>query len=306
MPAPPPEVLDALGVGPPGRLAELKDQPGQNASWLARPPGGEPVVLRRYYAGAAGPELAYEHAVLAHLARAGWAVPEPVSALVCQDGLWYCLTRYVPGAPVLDESTAQRSRRGADLARLHAALRGLDARLGQRPGWRAQHAGITVHRDLDWAACLAGLADASPRLGQWAAAAAAQARADLAAIGAHELPVLIVHGDFAEWNVHYRHRQGRPALAGVIDFGLSHLDSRPYELAIARTYRAPEARLSYLARSAALGWPFSELESAAIEPVYRAFRVDMAAWSMHCGRRDGAYDLAMIERQLARTGTPPP
>jgi len=50
------------------------------------------------------------------------------------------------------------------------------------------------------------------------------------------LPITLIHGDFAEWNVHYRH--GR--LAGVIDFGLTHQDTRPYELAIARTYRAPE------------------------------------------------------------------
>jgi Ser/Thr protein kinase RdoA (MazF antagonist) len=302
MPPPPPEVLAAFGIAAPARLAVLKDLPGENASWLARPPGGERVVLRRYHDAATEPDLRYEHAVLARLARAGWTVPEPASDLVARDGRWYCLTRYVPGAPVLAESAAQRTRRGADLARLHAALRGLDGELGQRPGWRAQHDGVTVHNALDWPACLAGLTAVSPQLGQWAAAAAARAGAELAVIGARELPLMVVHGDFAEWNVHYtRHR-----LAGVIDFGLTHLDSRPYELAIARTYRAPEARLGYLARSAALGWPFSELESAAIEPVYHAFRVDMAAWSMHSGLRDGAFDLAMIERQLARTGTPPP
>jgi phosphotransferase family enzyme len=45
-----------------------------------------------------------------------------------------------------------------------------------------------------------------------------------AAIGAAELPVTVIHGDFAEQNVHYRH--GR--LAGVIDFGLTRQDSRPY------------------------------------------------------------------------------
>ena len=66
--------------------------------------------------------------------------------------------------------------------------------------------------------------------------AGGQTRAALAAIGAAEQPITLIHGDFAEWNVHYRH--GR--LAGVIDFGLTHQDTRPYELAIARTYRAPE------------------------------------------------------------------
>jgi len=73
----------------------------------------------------------------------------------CQ-GLWYCLTRYVPGAAIADEDAGQRSRRGRDLARLHVALRGLGGRMGQRPGWRAQHTSVTVHASIDWAACLRG------------------------------------------------------------------------------------------------------------------------------------------------------
>jgi homoserine kinase type II len=200
------------------------------------------------------------------------------------------------------KSSGQRRRRGRDLARLHIALRGLGERIGQRPGWQPQHAGVTVHTEIDWAACVRGLTEASPRLGSWAAAAAAQASDVLAAIGASELPVTVVHGDFAEWNVHY----AEDHLAGIIDFGLTHLDSRPYELAIARTYRSPETTDAYRAELAAGGWPFSELEDAAIEPINRAFRVDMAAWQMDHGRRTGDFDLAMIERQLSRTGTAPP
>ncbi len=102
--------------------------------------------------------------------------------------------------------------------------------------------------------------------------------------------------------MHYLHGK----LAGVIDFGLTHLDTRPYELAIARTYRSPQTASAYRAQLAGRGWPLSELEEAAVVPVYRAFRVDMAAWQMEHGRRTGDYDLAMIERQLSRTGTPPP
>lgn len=306
MPLPPPEVLAAAGLGPPWRLAALKDIPGENASWLAAAPGGERLVLRRYHPGATEADLAYEHAVLRHLDRAGWTVPVPAGELIWAGGLWYCRTTHVPGAAVVAESAAQRTRRGADLARLHAALRGLGAQLGQRPGWRAQHQGVTVHEALDWEACLAGLTAVRPQLGHWAAAAAASATAELAAIGAAELPLEVVHGDFAEWNVHYTRRRGSPALAGVIDFGLTHLDSRPYELAIARTYRAPEAQAGYLARAAAGGWPFTALEHAALRPVYRAFRVDMAAWAMRGGLVTGSYDLAMIERQLARAGAAPP
>jgi hypothetical protein len=47
-------------------------------------------------------------------------------------------------------------------------------------------------------------------------------------------------------------------------------------------------------------------EEAALGPVNQAFRVDMAAWYMDYGRGTGRYDLAMIERQLSRTGTAPP
>jgi len=294
-------VTEEFGVRP-QRIVTLKELPRENSSWLLEDSGGGRVVLRRYHDGATPEDLAYEHAVLRHLAGQGWVVPEPASELIRHDGSWYCLTSYVPGRAVAPESPAQRRRRGRDLARLHLALRDLGPGLGQRPGWRPQHEGLTVHTSLDWEACVQWLTEVSPRFGAWIRAAAARTLADLAEVGAHELPVMVVHGDFAEWNVHYEH--GR--LAGVIDFGLTHLDSRPYELAIARTYRAPEVIDGYRAELARLGWPLSELEEAALGPVYRAFRLDMTAWQLKHGAETGEYDLAMIERQLARTGTPPP
>jgi Ser/Thr protein kinase RdoA (MazF antagonist) len=294
-------VLGLLGLQA-HRVTVLKDFPGEIANWLVEMPSGGSVVLRRYHERATEADLAYEHSVLRFLAGAGWSVPQPVGRLVRYAGLWYCPTRFVHGEPAAQESVGQRRRRGRDLARLHVALRGLGEQIGQRPGWQAQHTGVTVHTAIDWAACVRGLTDVSPRLGAWAAAAAAQTSDALAAIGAAELPVTVVHGDFAEWNVHYDDRR----LAGIIDFGLAHLDSRPYELAIARTYRSPEVIDGYRKELARGGWPLSELEEAAIEPVYRAFRVDMAAWQMDHGRRTGDYDLAMIERQLSRTGTAPP
>jgi homoserine kinase type II len=292
-------VLDVLGVRP-DKIAVLKDVPLHNGSWLVDMPGGQRAVLRRYHPGASPEDLAYEHAVLGHLADTGWVVPHPVGEPVCHDGLWYCLTRYVPGKPAARESRAQR-RRGRDLARLQLALRDLSQRTGQRPGWRPQHSAVTARAGIDWQACVQGLTAVSPRLGSWAQAAAGQTRAALAAIGAGELPVTVIHGDFAEWNVHYQH--GR--LAGVIDFGLAHLDSRPYELAIARTYRAPQTIDAYRGELARSGWPLSALEEAAIGPLYRAFRLDMAAWELDHGLKTGDYNLARIERQLSRTATPP-
>lgn len=297
----PARVLDVLGLRQP-RITALKDIPGENGSWLLEMPDGSRLVLRRYHAQATLADLSYEHSVLAYLARAGWTVPEPAGELVHHEGLWYCPTRYVPGTANRRESAGQRGQRGRDLARLHFALRGLGGQIGQRPGWRAQHAGDTVHTGIDFGACAGALTGVSPRLGAWARAAAAQARDALDAIGAGELPLMVVHGDFHEQNVHYENGH----LAGVIDLGLTHLDSRPYELAIARTYRAPQTAAGYRLELARGGWPLSELEEAALGPVNSAFRVDMAAWQMDHGRRTGRYDLAMIERQLARTGTAPP
>jgi Ser/Thr protein kinase RdoA (MazF antagonist) len=295
--APPARVLELVGAHA-SDVVVLKDLPEQNASWLI----GTKQVLRRYHRGATPADLAYEHAVLHHLADAGWAVPVPVGSLVEDAGLWYCLTRRIPGQAVSRESPAQQARRGRDLARLHVALRGLGERIGQRPGWRAQHDGVSAHTGIDWQACMRGLASVSPRLSYWASAATEDIRAALAAIGADGLPLTVVHGDFAEWNVHYQHRR----LAGVIDFGLTHLDSRPYELAVARTWRAPDAASAYQKELARSGWPLTALELAAVTPVYRAFRLDMTVWLLDQGLRTGNYDLAAIERQLARTATTPP
>ena len=297
----PHRALDALGVRA-ARVTVLKDVPSENASWLVEWPDGWPEVLRRYHDQATEEDLAYEHGVLRHLAAAGWVVPVPVSGLVRCDGLWYCLTRFVPGRPVTEEGSAQQWRRGTDLARLHLALRGLGDQIGQRPDWLAQHQAVTVHSSLDWRACIDGLSQESAMLAEWALAAAERTRDALAAIGAENLPVNVVHGDFAPWNVHYNNRR----LAGVIDFGLTHLDSRPYELAIARTYRAPHVIEAYRAELASSQWPLTDLEQAAILPVYHAFRLDQVAWQLSNSLRTGRYDRPAIELQLSRTATPPP
>jgi len=294
-------VLELLGVRP-GRVVVLRDIPLANGNWLVDAADRRRLVLRRYHRQVTRGELGYEHAVLGYLADAGWVVPTALGEPVRWQGRWYCLTRYVPGQAVRAEDPGQRRRRGRDLARLHLALRGAAGRLGQRPEWRAQHTAVIVRSGHRWEERVAGLASVSPRLAAWAQAAATQAHESLAALGAGELPVMVVHGDFAAWNVHY----DRERLAGVIDFGLTHVDSRPFELAIARAYRAPEMLDAYRAELAACGWPLSELEEAAVTPVYHAFRVGMAAAEMEDGLLTGVYDLAMIERQLARTATAAP
>lgn len=294
------EVLALLSVQA-RQIEPLKVVEHGNSSWRVEDENGHPLVLRRYHDRSSVEDVLYEHAVIKYLAGAGWAVPEPLGGLIEWNDALYCATRFVPGSAADTETPTQQGQRGRDLARLHLALRGVD--LGQRPGWRPQHTATTVHTDIDWDACLQALRRVDSSLAKWAAAAADSTAEELSELGASDLPVIVVHGDFASWNVHYS-EEG--ALTGVIDFGLTHLDSRPYELAIARTYRAPEMIKSYRAELDELGWPLTPLEEAAIDPIHRAFRVDMAAWFIDSGARTGSFDISMIRSQLQRTGSPAP
>ena len=293
------EALTVLGSWP-AEVSVLQEKRYGNCCWLVEPTRGETFVLRRYHDEAWEEDLSYEHAVLRYLSAQGWVVPEPVGDLIRVDRWWWVPTRLVPGSPAHPETVEQRERRGRDLARLHHSLRDLD--LGQRPGWRPQHSARTVHTDIDWDKSLATFGLEHPDLAEWAAAASVAASHELRALGANELPLLVIHGDFHELNVHYD-GQG---LSGVLDFGLSHLDSRPQELAIARTHRSPEVIPAFRDESARLGWPLTDLEEACIVPIRSAFRVDMVAWQLHHGERVGFYDTAMIETQLSKTATPRP
>lgn len=223
-------------------------------------------------------------------------MPDALGSPIKADGHWYSLTRFVPGRRRGIETPAQRAQRGTDLAQLQIDLRGLGARLGQRAGWAPVHAGIAGAGPAgrEWADGLIALAAQDTALSDELAAAADKSAAELAALGAEDLPLTLIHGDFAAWNVHYVGAR----LAGVIDFGLAHLDSRPYELAIGRAYRAPELLAAYRRELARHGWPLSELEEAAIAPVYRAFRLGMIAWELHNGLITAEFDVDSINRQV--------
>lgn len=157
-------VLDGFGV----HARSVRVVPGAGPLGTTNshvwPADGGRVVLRRYHLGASLDELSYEHAVLSHLARQGWTVPDVLAGSFEHDGRLFSLTRYVPGRARSRETASQRYQRGRDLAQLQGALAELRPSLGQRPGWRAQHEGITVHADVDWEAGIAALAEAEPVL----------------------------------------------------------------------------------------------------------------------------------------------
>ena len=93
--------------------------------WLVEV-GGDRFVLRRYGPWRTLPEVQWEHAVLDHVARAGWRVPTAVGASVMVGAHVWTLFSFVEGRrarPTTDASVAMDQRtRGRLLGRLHQGL----------------------------------------------------------------------------------------------------------------------------------------------------------------------------------------
>ncbi|MFI5708941.1 phosphotransferase [Kribbella sp. NPDC051620] len=154
----------------------------------------------------------------------------------------------------------------------------------------------------DWDRGVVALRAERPDLADWAEAAMAEAEQLVAESNLSTLPQSVVHGDFAEWNLHFTDDR----LTGIIDFDLVHPDSRAWEFVIARVHRSPGLLTGYQRTATELGIPLTERELAAIDPLQRVFRVNMVMAELWSGPRTGRFDVPMIERQLARTGTAKP
>jgi Ser/Thr protein kinase RdoA (MazF antagonist) len=288
--------LDAWGVQASrhARIALSTNELG-NQAWHVWTRDGRHLVARRYTAFRSLAEVVYELEVLGHLGRLGWSVPVPAAGPVEVGGRRYSLCAYVPGGPC-DDSAGSAWHRGALLARLHAALRPLRDRLGQRPGWRphpvlddprfeaARLEGLHRLRSTD--RDLAGEIDR----------ACAAARDELGGLGLDALPRFLLHGDFTTGNV--RQRRGRPC--GAIDFDLCHVGCRPWELVIARLQRAPAMLDGYRREAARLGIPISAEEERVLPAVYRAFRAGVIGWALAEGAGLGSVDRDFIRVQLQK------
>jgi Ser/Thr protein kinase RdoA (MazF antagonist) len=264
-----------------------------NGNWHLWTGGGEHHILRRYHVLRTEEDLEFETAVLDHLTDRGWCVPAKVAGPVWYEDRLWAVTRFVPGKPHPGETPEQRAERGAVLARLHEELQDLEPgprrpgffqaadldAMGEFQGWDT---GIEALRQQR-----VDLADRAERAMEWAKRVVVER-------GLLGLPQTIVHGDFAEWNLHFD-ETGR--LAGVIDFDLCHPDSRAWEFVIARVHRSPEFLDGYQ-RTAAV--PLSKDELAAIEPLQLVFRVLMVMAALWNGQRTGRFDVAEIDHQLGR------
>ena len=245
-------VLDVFGATPIRFLGG-----GHHHNWLCERNGGN-VVLRRHVRPPLG-DLSYEHLVADRLDAAGWPVPVLLTDPVEADGSVWTLQRWLPGEARADaDSVEERRDRGALLSELHQTTAAL-VDLGQRQGCvEAQEVVADPRLDSGLAAYAAWFPDEA-RMMQWHLE---RARVRFAQLDIGSAARVVLHGDFASWNLLYE--GGR--LSGVVDLEATHLNLRVADFALSWRGEADEVIHAYNERS-----PLDELDWALITPVFWAW-----------------------------------
>ena len=251
-PVPTAEVLVAYGVEPKRFLGG-----GHHHNWLCRR-GGDNVVLRQYVRPPLG-DLRYEHVVADRLDAAGWPVPVLLEEPVVADGSTWGLFRWLPGRARDDADTVEeRSDRGQLLASLHQTTADF-VDLGQRPGCLEAHE-VLADPELD--DHLAAYAVWFPRESHIMAWHLERARARFAEVDLDAATRVVLHGDFAAWNLLYEAGQ----LTGIVDLEATHLNFRVADFALAWRGEADEVVWAYDARQS-----LDEVDWALLVPVFWAW-----------------------------------
>jgi aminoglycoside phosphotransferase (APT) family kinase protein len=198
-----------------------------NTHWLAVC-GGAEVVLRRNSSDQTTSTLGFEACVLEHMAGRGWPVPRAIGDGVVLDGhVWQTFSRLQgrmrrPRTHTGEER--EQRERGRLLAHLHADLRDLD--LEQRDGWIRREEVLTLDPAVE--TVLRRWERRVPDEVRVLRRYAERARSELDGVGVPESPPIVIHGDFARWNLLFA--GGR--LSGVLDWEISHVDHRIADFAL--------------------------------------------------------------------------
>lgn len=184
-----------------------------NEHWLVER-GAAHFVLRGYAAEQLG-DIAYELAVLRRLHAMGWPVPELVDDPLQCGGRKWCLFTLLPGTPRVRSPEEGRAR-GRILAELHASTVHL-VDMGQRDGYSMSDALICGPELLDAVRAYEAIRPAEGHLLRWHLD---RAREAIAGAETDTANLLVVHGDFAPWNLLF----DGDKLTGVLDFEFTHLN----------------------------------------------------------------------------------
>lgn len=199
-----------------------------NIHWLLIRDSSE-VVIRCYSRHYSVESAEFERRVLAHMAGRGWAVPIAIGdAIVYEGRTWQAFSRLV-GRPRTPRTVTghrhEQRQRGRLLALLHADLADI-GEMDQRQGWLRRDEVLTLHPSIEevlsrWARRLPEEIAVLHRY-------AKLAREHLHGLAAPRRPPIVIHGDFATWNLHFKAGQ----LSGVLDWEFSHVDHRVADFAL--------------------------------------------------------------------------
>lgn len=183
-----------------------------NQHWLVEA-RHERLVLRRWAQSA--DDIDYELRVVAQIAALGWPVAPALEAPIELDGHFWSLAPFLPGEPPSEKySIAEQRARGRLLAEFHAdlaQLRGFE----QRGTWRRCEA-ILGDSTLD--DILTEHQRQRPEEIRFLRWHLHRARERIVGLELHDRPGIIIHGDFAPWNLRFNNGY----LSGILDFELAH------------------------------------------------------------------------------------
>lgn len=183
---------------------------------------GEPAVLRRY--AAMQGDINYELEVLHRLRGSGWPVPKLLEQPAVFGSAYWGLFSLLPGAPTTRTGSAEERTRGRLLAELHNATASL-ADLGQRDGFQRTD---TIITDPALVTAVRSYERIRPDVGGLMRWHIDRACARLAALGLVGAEQIVLHSDFAPWNLLFE----SDVLSGVLDFESTHLDFRVADFAL--------------------------------------------------------------------------
>jgi aminoglycoside phosphotransferase (APT) family kinase protein len=281
-PQPSDEVLDRFGVR---LVAPLGGR--LNLHWLVEA-RGERLVLRRWSQSA--DEIDYELRLVARIAALGWPVAPAVAGPIELDGHVWSLAPFLPGDPPSEKySVAEQRARGRLLAEFHIDLAQL-GEFGQRGMWRRceQILGDPTLDDL-LTAHERTRPEEIPIL-RWHLH---RARARIVGLSLQDRPGIVIHGDFAPWNLRFEH--GR--LSGILDFELAHWDHRIGEFALAWRGKYDDVIHGYAEVS-----PLEPEEWELLTPLWWAFLIDGACQYLRNGIRDDGWTIKMLLRRSPLMG----
>jgi Ser/Thr protein kinase RdoA (MazF antagonist) len=268
------EVLAAFGVR---LIAPLGGRLNQH--WLVAF-RDEQLVLRRWSQTA--DEIDYEIRLVARIAALGWPVAPAVAGPIELSSAVWTLAPFLPGEPPSqDDPVAEQRARGRLLAAFHADLAQIEG-FAQRASWRRCE---EILSDPTLERVLIAHERARPddaRILLWHLE---RARERVDGLRLLQRPGIIIHGDFATWNL--RFQEGR--LSGILDFELAHWDHRIADFALAWRGKYDHVVHGYAEVS-----PLEPEEWALLTPIWWACLIDGAYQDLRKGIQDDGWTIRKL------------